>query len=124
MSHFNIATEGIRAGRNLFAKLGFGQVPVPPSPSDGYSLVPFPMQYEKRERQRFIDPLYSLIKVIFNGKEENFFFNAIYGLFDTKIEIKLIKKKKREIIIKVELEGINVSSSVINVRSKKYDSTK
>lgn len=123
MGHFNIATEGIRAGRNIFAKLGFGQVPTPPTPSDGYSLVPFPMQYKKRERQKLLDPLFSLIQIIFDGKEENFFFNCIHDLLDTRIEIKLIKKKKKDINIKVELEGITISSPIINVRNKKYDSS-
>jgi hypothetical protein len=123
MGHFNIATEGVRAGRYLFATLGIGKAPIPDR-TDGYSLVPFPMHHERRERQRYLDPLYSLIRVVFNGKEENFFFTYIYNLLDTKIDITPLEKKRKYGNIKVELEGITFSSPIINVRNKKYDSTK
>ena len=116
---FNIATGGVRAGHRYLATLGYNtyQIDIRITPTDSgggggnYS-------GHTEEKRRIYDPLYSLIHIEFQGKEENFLFYAIRRMFDVDIEVTLTRQdgkaltRKDDAIIEVLLKNMNSLNTI------------
>lgn len=125
-SHYNIATEGVRAGHKLLAKLGFGftvEIIVNRITGGGGFFAP------PEKRRLILNPLYSLIQIQFNGKEENFWFYTISRTFGIEMTVRLIKTEKsipNRPIIETFLNRVMriKTDPVITVKDIKNDSAK
>ena len=116
-SHYNIATEGIRANRKMMISIGFGysiSITIQPKPTDNSSGGG---GHYTPQRRRLLDPLYSLIHIVFNKKEENFLFYGLNRLFDAKINVEMIKTITAPISILVKLE--KQQNEIINIKRVK-----
>lgn len=130
-SHYNIATEGVRAGHKSMASLGQGTyvqiiVTQPPSSSGGGG---FYDEYKEEKRYPY-NPLFGLIHIDFYGKEEFFKFYPVHNVPDIQIEVNLFKytiDRNTNAIIEVTLlESTKqiIKAPVITIKDKNYDSTK
>lgn len=90
--HFDMATLGVRAGHKVMALSGVGfvlQIIVKfTGGGGGGSWV------DRRVKEREVKSLFSLIKIKFNEKEENFLFYSTIQLQGVDIDVKLIKVDK------------------------------